>query len=154
MGEVPPLFLYILDSLSFFCPCCALGSSLEHNCHIYIYRDCPLHRINCQKRKARSLHLLRRLERMSFEDFGRVWFGLVPNGLQRFSELQWLSGTIRVHSHTSPKAGVHGSGKFLLTPPGAYIHDTSPGPPSHLNSPPPPPSKFGKRENSCINPWG
>ena len=37
MGGVPPLFLYILDSLSFFCPYCALGSSLEHNCHIYIY---------------------------------------------------------------------------------------------------------------------
>ena len=47
---------------------------------------------------------------MGLEDFGRVWFGLVSNGLQRLSELQKLSGIIGVYSHKSPKAGVHGRG--------------------------------------------
>ena len=47
---------------------------------------------------------------MGLEDFGRVWFGLVSNGLQKLSELQRLSNIIRVYSHKSPKAGVHGRG--------------------------------------------
>ena len=83
----PPLFFYILDSSWFF----VLIVHWAPHCNTTAY--CRFYTISCQKKKVRSLHLLRRLERMGSEDFGRVglaWCRMACRGFQNYRDYQGI----------------------------------------------------------------